>query len=177
MAFVETHVRPACVGIEASGLLRLASMKGSPGKLNIVVPSVKKSTYFEPTTRTRLSAGLLLTEEAPCEAFCPCAWLTDEVADEAAAVEVALSVISAAVVEVAVVEAVSTSAAALDADEEGVELAESDRAITGSASVDVALVDVAVRAATMSVLKTKTVRLVTRTLATENATRLFFIPS
>jgi hypothetical protein len=37
-------------------------MEGLPGKLNIDVPSVKKSTYFEPTTRTRLSAGFPL----PC---------------------------------------------------------------------------------------------------------------
>ena len=49
MPLLETHVRPACAGIGALGLFRLASMEGSPGKLNIVVPSVKKSTYFEPT--------------------------------------------------------------------------------------------------------------------------------
>jgi hypothetical protein len=79
-------------------------------------------------------------------------------------------------VEVAVEDAVG-AATVLEADVEGVELEESDRAITGSASADAALVDVAVRAATMSVLKTKTVRLVTRTLATENAITLFFIPS
>jgi hypothetical protein len=65
MALLETHVRPACVGIGASGLFRLASIRGSPGKLKIVVPSVKKSMYFEPTTCTSLRAGLLLTEEAP----------------------------------------------------------------------------------------------------------------
>ena len=165
MAFVETHVRPACVGIEASGLFRLASIRGSPGKLKIMVPSVKKSMYFEPTTCTRFSAGF------------PLARLTDEVEEATLAVDVALSVTDTIAVDVAVVVAVSASAAELDADEEGVELAESDRAIAGLASVDVALVDVAVRAATMPVLKTKTVRLVTRTLATENARTLFFIPS
>ena len=128
------------------------------------MPSVKKSTYFEPTTCTRFSAGF------------PLARLTDEVEEATLAVDVALSVTDTIGVDVAVV-AVSASAAELDADEEGVELAESDRAIAGLASVDVALVDVAVRAATMPVLKTKTVRLVTRTLATENAITLFFIPS
>ena len=103
---------------------------------------------------------------------------TDEVADEALAVDVALSVTGATVVDVAVVEAVTASAAALDAVEEGVELAVSGRAIAASASVDVALVDVAVRAATMPVLKVPTMmRLVRRTLATENAMTLFFIPS
>jgi hypothetical protein len=76
----------------------------------------------------------------------------------------------------AVVEAV-LAAIVLDADVERVELEVSSRIIAGSASVDVALVDVAVRAATTPVWKTKTVRLVTRTLAIENATRLFFIPS
>jgi hypothetical protein len=65
MAFEETHVRPAWLGIGALGLLRLASTRGSPGKLNTVLPSVKKSTYFEPTICTRLSTGLLLREEAP----------------------------------------------------------------------------------------------------------------
>src|SRR4249920_3910459 len=121
MAFEETHVSPTWVGIGALGLFRLASMEGSPGKLNIVVPSVKKSTYFEPTTCTSLSAGLLLTEEASCEEPCPCAWLAEEVADEA--VDVALSMRGATVVDVAVVEAVTASAAGLDAVEEGVELA------------------------------------------------------
>ena len=86
----------------------------------------------------------------------------------------ALSVTATPTVEVAVVEA-GASVAAFDPVEKGVELAESDRAIAWLASVDVALVDVAVRAATMLVLKTKTVRLVTRTLATENAMTLFFI--
>ena len=170
MALLETHVRPVRIGIEAPGLFRLASIRGSPEKLNSVVPSVKKSTYFEPTICTRLSAGLLLTEEARCP------WLIDEVADEALAVDVALSVTAAPAVEVAVVEA-GASVAAFDPVEKDVELAESDRAIMVSASVDVALVDVAVRAATMPVLKTKTARLVTRTLATENAMTLFFIPS
>jgi hypothetical protein len=67
MPLLETHVRPACVGIGASGLFRLASTRGSPGKLNSVVPSVKISTYFEPTTCASLSGGLLFREEAPCE--------------------------------------------------------------------------------------------------------------
>ena len=75
MPLLETHVRPACVGVGALGLFRLASTEGSPGKLNIVVPSVKKSTYFEPTTCTRFSAGF------------PLAWLTEEVADAALAVD------------------------------------------------------------------------------------------
>ena len=47
------------------GLFRLASIEGSPAKLRIVVPSVKKSTYFEPTTRTSLSVGLPLAPDAP----------------------------------------------------------------------------------------------------------------
>jgi hypothetical protein len=34
-------------------------MEGSPGKLNIVVPSVKKSTYFEPMTCTSFNAGVV----------------------------------------------------------------------------------------------------------------------
>jgi hypothetical protein len=134
------------------------------------VPSVKKSMYFEPTTCASLSFGLLLTEEVPCP------WLIDEVADEALAVDVALSVTATPAVEVAVVEA-GASVAAFDPVEMGVELAESDRAIPGLASVDVALVDVAVRAATMPVLNAQTVRLERRTLATENARTLFFIPS
>ena len=105
-------------------------------------------------------------------------WLTDEVADAALAVDVALSVAGATAVDVAVVEAAGLAATVLDAVEEGVELAVSARPIAGSASVDVALVDVAVRAATMPVFKVPTMmRLVRRTLATENATRLFFIPS
>jgi hypothetical protein len=170
MAFVETHVRPACVGIEASGLFRLASMRGSPGKLNSVVPSVKKSTYFEPTMRTSLSVGLLLTGEATC----PCAWPTDEVADEALAVDVALSLSGAMEVEVAVVDAASVAAMV----DEGDELAVSGKSIAGTTSVDVALVEVAVSAATKPVLKVPTMmRLVRRTLATENARTLFFIPS
>jgi hypothetical protein len=82
------------------------------------------------------------------------------------AVVVALSVTGA--VEVAVVRATSAPTAS-DADVEGVELAVSARPIAGSVSVDVAPVVVAVRAATMPVWKTKTVRLVTRTLAAENA--------
>jgi hypothetical protein len=108
-----------------------------------------------------------LTEEACCE--------TEEVADKPLTVDVALSVRGAAAVDV--VEAAGASAPVLDADEVGVELAVSDRAITGSASVDVALVDVAVRAATKLVLKAQTVMLVRRTQAAENAIMLFFIPS
>jgi hypothetical protein len=81
----------------------------------------------------------------------------------------------ATAVDVAVVEA--ASAAMVDAVDEGDELAASGRSIAGSASGDVASVVVAVNAETMPVLKTKTVRLVTRTLATENAMTLFFIPS
>jgi hypothetical protein len=92
------------------------------------------------------------------------------------AVDVALSVRGAAAVEVAVVEAASASVTVLDAVEEGVELAVAGMS-AGSELVDVALVDVAVRAATMPALKTKTVRLVTKTLAIENAITLFFIPS
>jgi len=169
MAFEETHVSPTWVGIGALGLFRLASTEGSPGKLNIVVPSVKKSTYFEPTTCTSLSVGLLFTEEAPCDA--------EEVADKAFVADVALSVRGATIVDVAAVEAVSVSAAVLDAVEEGVELAVSGSTLAVPSSVGVALVDVAVSAATKSVLNAQTVRLVRRTLATENATRLFFIPS
>jgi hypothetical protein len=176
MALLETHVKPACVGVGAFGLFRLASMEGSPGKLNIVVPSVKKSTYFEPTTCTSLSTGLLLTEEASCEEPWPCAWLAEEVADEV--VDVALSVRGATVVDVAVVETVTASAAVLDAVEAGVELAVSDSMAATSASVDVALVDVAVSAATIPALKVPTMmKLVRRTLAAENAITLFFIPS
>jgi hypothetical protein len=171
MALLETHASPAWVGTGASGLFRLVSIEGSPGKLNIVVPSVKKSTYLEPTTRTSLSAGLLLTEEAPCE--------EEEVADEVLAIDVGLSMRGATVADVAVVEAVSTSTAELDAVEEGVELALSGSVIATPASVDVALVEVAeVRAETMPVLKVPTMtKLAMRTLAAENATRLFFIPS
>jgi hypothetical protein len=116
---------------------------------------------------------LLLTEEAPCEDSRLCPRLSDEVADKTLEVEVALSVISVAVVEVAVVEAVTASVATVGV---GVELAVSARLFAGSASVDVTLVDVAVRAATKLVLKAQTVRLVRRTLAIENAITLFFIP-
>ena len=83
----------------------------------------------------------------------------------------------ATVVDVAGVEAVSVSAAVLDAVEEGVELAVSGSTLAAPSSVEVALVDVAASAATKSILNAQTVRLVRRTLATENATRLFFIPS
>ena len=159
MAFVENHVNPVCVGIGALGLFRLASMEGSPGKLNIVVPSVKKSTYLEPEMCTSFNAGLLLTEEACCAA--------EEVADEAPTVDVALSATSAAAVEVAVVEAVSV-AAVLEADVERFGPM-SGRPIASPASVDVALVDVAVKAATKSVLNAQKVRLVRRRLAAENA--------
>jgi hypothetical protein len=90
-------------------------------------------------------------------------------------VVVALSVTGA--VEVAVVRAAS-AATVLDADVEGVELAVLARPIAGSASVDVALVDVAVSAATTPVFKVPTMkRLVRRTLTAENAMTLFFIPS
>jgi hypothetical protein len=58
----------------------------------------------------------------------------------------------------------------VDAVDEGDELAVSDRPIAGTTSVDVALVEVAVSAATKPVLKVPTMkRLVRRTLATENA--------
>jgi hypothetical protein len=123
MAFVESQVRLPCTGIGALGLLRLASIRGSPGKLNIVVPSVKKSTYFEPMTCTSFNAG--------------------------------------------VVEAVS-AAAVLEADVERFGPM-SGRPIASPASVDVALVDVAVKAATKSVLNAQKVRLVRRRLAVENA--------
>jgi hypothetical protein len=142
----------------------LASIEGSPGKLNIVVPSVKKSTYFEPTTCTRFSAGFSLAR------------LTDEVADEALAVDVPLLVGGATVVDVAVVEAITASAAGLDAVEEGVELAVSGSVIAAPTSVDVALVDVAVSAATIPALKVAIMmRLITRTLAAENAIIPFFM--
>jgi len=163
MALLETHVRPACVGIGALGLFRLASMEGSPGKLNIVAPSKKKSTYFEPTTCTRFSAGFSLAR------------LTDEVADEAPAVNVALSMRGATVVDVAVVEAVTASAGVLDAVEASVELASPGDAVAAPSSVEVTLVDVAASAATKSVLNAQTARLARRTLATENARTLFFI--
>jgi hypothetical protein len=161
---LETHVRPACVGIDALGLFRLASTEGSPGKLKIVVQSVKKSTYFEPTTCTRFSAGFSLAR------------LTDEVADEALAVDVALSVAGATAVDVAAVEEAALAAIILVADVERVELAVSARLIVDSASVEVAVV-VAVRAATTPVFKVPTMkRLVRRTLAAENAITLLFIP-
>ena len=66
----------------------------------------------------------------------------------------------------------------VDTVDEGDELALSGRPIAGSASVDVALVVVAVRAATMPVLKVPAMtKLVRRTLAIENAITLFFILS
>ena len=65
-----------------------------------------------------------------------------------------MSVTGPGAVEVAVVRAAS-AATVLDADAEGVELAVSARPIAGSASVDVALVDVAARATTKLVLKRK----------------------
>ena len=80
----------------------------------------------------------------------------------------ALSVTGAGAVEVAVVRA-ARAATVLDADVEGVELAVSARPIAGTASVDVALVEVAVSAATMPVLKVPTMmRLIRRRLAAEN---------
>ena len=121
--------------------------------------------YFEPTTCTRFSAGF------------PLAWLTEEVADAALTVVVALSVAGATAVDVAAVVEAALAATVLDADVEGVKLAVLARPIAGSASVDVALVDVAVSAATKSVLNAQTVRLVRRTLTAENARTLFFIPS
>jgi hypothetical protein len=130
MAFVESQVRLPCTGIGALGLLRLASIRGSPGKLNIVVPSVKKSTYFEPMTCTSFNAG--------------------------------------------VVEAVS-AAAVLEADVERFGPM-SGRPIASPASVDVALVDVAVKATTKSVLNAQKVRLVRRRLAAENAIVWVFMP-
>jgi hypothetical protein len=106
------------------------------------------------------------------------AWLTDDVADAALAVDVALSVAGATAVDVDAVVEAALAAIVLDVDIERVELEVSARIIAGSASVAVALVDVAVRAATTPVFKVPTMkRLVRRTLATENATRLFFIPS
>jgi hypothetical protein len=71
------------------------------------------------------------------------------------------------------VEAALAAIIILVADVERVELEVSARVIAGSVSVAVANVVVAVRAATTSVFK---VRLVRRTLATENARTLFFIP-
>jgi hypothetical protein len=137
-------------------------MTGSPGKLNSVVPSVKKSMYFEPTTCARFSAGF------------PLAWLTEEVADTALTVVVALSVAGATEVEVAVVDASVVAAMA----DEGDELAVSGKSIPGSTLVGVALVDVAVKAATMPVLKVPIIMtLIKRILAVENAITLFFIPS
>ena len=62
----------------------------------------------------------------------------------------------------------------------GVLLAEVEEvdAVVVSETVDVASVVVAVRAETMPVLKVAMMmRLITRTLAAENATTLFFIPS
>jgi len=110
---------------------------------------------------------LLLAEKACCE--------TEEVADKALTVDVALFVAGA--VDVAVVEAAS-AAIMVDTVDEGDDLAVSDRPIAGSASVDVALVVVAVRAATIPVLKVPAMtKLVRRTLPTENAMTLFFIPS
>jgi hypothetical protein len=153
---LETHVRPPCAGIGALGLFRLASTRGSPGKLNSVVPSVKKSMYFEPTTCTRFSAGF------------PLARLTDEVEEASLAVDVALSVAGTTAVDVAVVKATGTDTV-LDADVERVELETSARKITGSASV-------AVRAATTPVFKVPTMkRLVRRTLAAENVIVLLFM--
>jgi hypothetical protein len=169
MPLLETHVRLPCTGIGALGLLRLASRRGSPGRLYVVAPSVKKSTYFEPTIRTSLSTGLLLREVVPC------AWLTDEVASELLAVDIALSVPGAAIV-VAVVEARGPSATVLEVDVKDVEYAVSGGAVAAPSSVEVALVDVAVSAATKSVLKVPTMmRLARRTLAAENAIVCAFI--
>jgi hypothetical protein len=106
------------------------------------------------------------------------AWLTEEVADAALAVDVALSVPGAAAIVVAVVEARSPSATVLEVDVKDVEFAVSGGAVAAPSSVEVALVDVAVSAATMPVSKVPTMmKLVRRMLATENAITLFFIPS
>jgi hypothetical protein len=79
-----------------------------------------------------------------------------------------LSVTGATEVEVAVVDAAG-AATVLEADVERVELEVSTRLIAGTASVDVALVEVAVSAATMPVLKVPTImRLIRRRLAAEN---------
>ena len=116
---------------------------------------MKKSTYFEPTTCTRFSAGF------------PLAWLT---------VVVALSVAGATAVDVAAVVEAALAATVLDAEVEGVELAILARPIAGTASVDVALVEVAASAATKPVLKVPTtMRLVRRTLAAESVMVWAFI--
>ena len=128
------------------------------------MPSVKKSTYFEPTTCTRFSAGF------------PLAWLTEEVADAALTVVVALSVAGATAVDVAALVEAALAATVLDAEVEGVELAVLARPIAGTASVDAALVEVAASAATKPVLKVPTMmRLVRRTLAAENVMVWAFI--
>jgi hypothetical protein len=80
-------------------------------------------------------------------------------------------------VVVAVVEARSPSATVLEVDMNDVEFALSGGAVAAPSSVEVALVEVAARAATKSVLNAQRIRLVRRTLATENAITLFFIPS
>jgi hypothetical protein len=78
-------------------------------------------------------------------------------------------------VDVAVVEAIRPSGAVLDADEVGVELAVVGISV-GSVLVDVALVEVAVSAATKPVLKVPiTKRLIRRTLTAENAIVWVFI--
>jgi hypothetical protein len=83
----------------------------------------------------------------------------------------------AAAIVVAVVEARGPSATVLEVDIKDVEFAVSGGAVAAPFSVEVALVDVAVSAATKSVLNAQTVRLVRRTLAAEKARTLFFIPS
>ena len=104
------------------------------------------------------------------------AWLTEEVADAALTVVVALSVAGATAVDVAAVVEAALAAIVLDADVERVELEVSARIIAGSASVAVAPVVVAVRAATTPVFKVPTMkRLVRRTLAAENAIVVVFI--
>jgi hypothetical protein len=144
----------------------LASMRGSPEKLNIAVLSVKKSTYFEPAICTRFSAGF------------PLAWLTEEVADAALAVDVALSVAGTTAVDVAAVVEAALAAIILVADVERVEFEVSARKIAGSASVAVASVVIAVNAETMPVLKVpRMMRLMRRTLAAENAIVWVFINS
>jgi hypothetical protein len=121
--------------------------------------------YFEPTTRTRSSAGFPLP--------CGCARFADEVADDALAVVVALSLTGAGAVVVTVVRAAS-AATVLDADVARAELEVSARLIAGPGSVDVALVVVAVNAATKAVLKAKVMSPARSTPATVKVSSVIF---
>ena len=106
----------------------------------------------------------------------PLAWLTDEAADAALTVDVALAVAGATAVDVAAVVEAGLAAIVLDADVERVELEVSARITAGSASVDVALVEVAVSAATKPVLQVPIMmRLRRRMLPTENPIACVFI--